>query len=117
MVWNGMGCRVISVPGSLAAGAAVVGKHQHLAHGLPLLPCADLLRNVEWKAALRTLCCMFLGLYCHYWLLLNVSGFQSPWSALLCMLLTRSLLAHPYIHVNIFQVETRSSEVSRWYWR
>ncbi|KFQ21883.1 Fatty acid desaturase 6, partial [Merops nubicus] len=83
--------------------AAVVGKHQHLAHVLPLLPCTDLLRNVEWKVAVRTLCCMFLGLYCHYWLLLHVSGFQSPWSALLCMLLTRSLLAHPYIHVNIFQ--------------
>ncbi|KFV59250.1 Fatty acid desaturase 6, partial [Gavia stellata] len=96
---------------NLAAGAAVVGKHQHLAHVLPLLPHTDLLRNVEWKAALRTLCCMFLGLYCHYWLVLHVSGFQSPWSALLCtpwsallcMLLTRSLLAHPYIHVNIFQ--------------
>ncbi|XP_061232911.1 fatty acid desaturase 6 isoform X2 [Neopsephotus bourkii] len=67
------------------------------------LVALDLLRNVEWKAALRTLCCMFLGLYCHYWLLLHVSGFQSPWSALLCMLLTRSLLAHPYVHVNIFQ--------------
>ncbi|NXP44226.1 FADS6 desaturase, partial [Heliornis fulica] len=67
------------------------------------LVALDLLRNVEWKAALRTLCCMFLGLYCHYWLLIHVSGFQSPWSALLCMLLTRSLLAHPYIHVNIFQ--------------
>ncbi|KAM8992169.1 fatty acid desaturase 6 isoform 1-T1 [Ara ararauna] len=67
------------------------------------LVALGLLRNVEWKAALRTLCCMFLGLYCHYWLLLHVSGFQSPWSALLCMLLTRSLLAHPYIHVNIFQ--------------
>ncbi|NWZ98588.1 FADS6 desaturase, partial [Nesospiza acunhae] len=67
------------------------------------LVALDLLRNVEWKAALRTLCCMFLGFYCHYWLLLHVSGFQSPWSALLCMLITRSLLAHPYIHVNIFQ--------------
>ncbi|KFZ53114.1 Fatty acid desaturase 6, partial [Antrostomus carolinensis] len=67
------------------------------------LVALGLLRNVEWKATLRTLCCMFLGLYCHYWLLLHVSGFQSSWSALLCMLLTRSLLAHPYIHVNIFQ--------------
>ncbi|XP_010184757.1 PREDICTED: fatty acid desaturase 6, partial [Mesitornis unicolor] len=42
------------------------------------LVALDLLRNVEWKAALWTLCCMFLGLYCHYWLLLHVSGFQSP---------------------------------------
>ena len=106
MGWNGMGCRFISMLGSLGTGAAVVGKHQHLAHVLRILPRTDLLRNVEWKAALRTLCCMFLGLYCHYWLLLHVSGFQSPWSALLCMLLTRSLLAHPYIHVNVFQVET-----------
>lgn len=105
--WAGLGWGAIGTLGSLAAGAAVaVGKHQHLSHVLPPLPCADLLRNVEWKAALRTLCCMFLGFYCHYWLLLHVSGFQSPWSALLCMLLTRSLLAHPYIHVNIFQVET-----------
>ncbi|NWQ84527.1 FADS6 desaturase, partial [Columbina picui] len=88
-------------PMGWAVEAAVVGKH--LSQVLSLLPRVDLLRNVEWKAALRTLCLMFLGLYCHYWLLLHVSGFQSPWSALLCMLLTRSLLAHPYIHVNIFQ--------------
>ncbi|XP_075025827.1 fatty acid desaturase 6 isoform X2 [Calonectris borealis] len=71
------------------------------------LVALNLLRNVEWKAALRTLCCMLVGLYCHYWLLLHISGFQSPWSALLCMLLTRSLLAHPYIHVNIFQKPKR----------
>lgn len=89
------------------------GSISTLTYVLPLLPHTDLLRNVEWKVALRTLCCMFLGLYCHYWLLLHVSGFQSPWSALLCMLLTRSLLAHPYIHVNIFQVESWSSEMCR----
>uniref|UniRef100_A0A8C2UF26 Fatty acid desaturase 6 n=1 Tax=Coturnix japonica TaxID=93934 RepID=A0A8C2UF26_COTJA len=67
------------------------------------LVALDLLRNVEMRAALRTVCIMLLGLCCHYCLLRHVSGFQSPWSALLCMLLTRSLLAHPYIHVNIFQ--------------
>ncbi|XP_040386383.1 fatty acid desaturase 6 isoform X2 [Cygnus olor] len=67
------------------------------------LVALGLLRDVGLKVALRTVCCMSLGLYCHYWLLLHASGFQSPWSALLCMLLTRSLLAHPYIHVNIFQ--------------
>ncbi|OXB56262.1 hypothetical protein ASZ78_006445 [Callipepla squamata] len=67
------------------------------------LVALDLLRNVETRAALRTVCLMSLGLCCHYCLLRHVSGFQSPWSALLCMLLTRSLLAHPYIHVNIFQ--------------
>lgn len=80
---------------------------------LPLLPGAGLLRNVGLKVAARTVCCMSLGLYCHYWLLLHASAFQSPWSALLCMLLTRSLLAHPYIHVNIFQVQTPSPEMSQ----
>ncbi|XP_042304145.1 fatty acid desaturase 6 [Sceloporus undulatus] len=67
------------------------------------LVAIGLLKEVEWKTAIRTLCCMFVGLYSHYWLLLNISGFQSLWSALCCMLITRSLLAHPYIHVNIFQ--------------
>ncbi|XP_054832908.1 fatty acid desaturase 6 [Eublepharis macularius] len=67
------------------------------------LVAIGLLKEVELKTAIRTLCCIFLGLYSHYWLLLNVSGFQSVWSALSCMLVTRSLLAHPYIHVNIFQ--------------
>uniref|UniRef100_A0A8D0GRA4 Fatty acid desaturase 6 n=1 Tax=Sphenodon punctatus TaxID=8508 RepID=A0A8D0GRA4_SPHPU len=67
------------------------------------LVAIGLLKEVELKTAVRTLCCMFLGLYSHYWLLLNFSGFQSTWSALTCMLVTRSLLAHPYIHVNIFQ--------------
>ncbi|XP_062976327.1 fatty acid desaturase 6 [Elgaria multicarinata webbii] len=62
-----------------------------------------MLKEVELKTAIRTLCCIFIGLYSHYWLLLHVSGFQSVWSALGCMLITRSLLAHPYIHVNIFQ--------------
>uniref|UniRef100_A0A8C8SD03 Fatty acid desaturase 6 n=1 Tax=Pelusios castaneus TaxID=367368 RepID=A0A8C8SD03_9SAUR len=67
------------------------------------LAALGLLKDVQLKTALRTLCFMFLGLYSHYWLLVNVSGFQSVWSALICMLITRSLLAHPYIHVNIFQ--------------
>nr|XP_034960300.1 fatty acid desaturase 6 isoform X2 [Zootoca vivipara] len=62
-----------------------------------------LLKEVELKTAIRTLCCMFVGLYSHYWLLINISGFQSMWSALSCMLVTRALLSHPYIHVNIFQ--------------
>lgn len=68
----------------------------------PLL--AERLREVELRTALRTLGLISLGLYSQYWLLLNVSGFQSPSSALACMLITRSLLAHPYLHVNIFQV-------------
>ncbi|XP_047613577.1 fatty acid desaturase 6 [Phacochoerus africanus] len=67
------------------------------------LVAVERLREVELKTALRTLGLISLGLYSHYWVLLNVSGFQSPGSALACMLITRSLLAHPYLHVNIFQ--------------
>ncbi|TKC53474.1 hypothetical protein EI555_014929, partial [Monodon monoceros] len=67
------------------------------------LVAVERLREVELGTALRTLGLISLGLYSHYWLLLNVSGFQSPSSALVCMLITRSLLAHPYLHVNIFQ--------------
>lgn len=65
---------------------------------------AERLRKAELGTALRGLALVSLGLYSHYWLLLNVSGFRSPCSALACMLVTRSLLAHPYLHVNIFQV-------------
>ncbi|XP_008586490.1 PREDICTED: fatty acid desaturase 6 [Galeopterus variegatus] len=67
------------------------------------LVAVERLRKVELRTALRTLALISLGLYSHYWLLLNVSGFKSPRSALVCMFLTRSLLAHPYLHVNIFQ--------------
>lgn len=65
---------------------------------------AERLSKAELGTALRGLALLSLGLYSHYWLLLNVSGFRSPCSALACMLVTRSLLAHPYLHVNIFQV-------------
>ncbi|XP_038597877.1 fatty acid desaturase 6 [Tachyglossus aculeatus] len=67
------------------------------------LVALGLLKEAEPRVALRTLSLMALGLGSHYWLLLRVSGFQSATSALLCMVLTRSLLAHPYLHVNIFQ--------------
>ncbi|KAL2764667.1 fatty acid desaturase 6, partial [Daubentonia madagascariensis] len=67
------------------------------------LVAVERLRQVELRTALRTLGLISLGLYSHYWLLLNVSGFKSPSSALVCMFLIRSLLAHPYLHVNIFQ--------------
>lgn len=67
-------------------------------------PLAERLRKVRLGAALRALGLISLGLYSHYWLLRHVSGFQSPASALACMLCTRSLLAHPYLHVNVFQV-------------
>ncbi|ELW68335.1 Fatty acid desaturase 6 [Tupaia chinensis] len=67
------------------------------------LVAVERLRKVEGWTAVRTLGLMALGLYGHYWLLLNLSGFKSPSSALACMFLTRALLAHPYLHVNIFQ--------------
>ncbi|XP_074116821.1 fatty acid desaturase 6 isoform X1 [Sminthopsis crassicaudata] len=67
------------------------------------LVALGLLKNVEPRIAIRTLCLMSLGLLSHYWLLMKVSGFQSPVFALLCMFITRGLLAHPYLHVNIFQ--------------
>lgn len=53
--------------------------------------------------AVRTVLMVTLGLYSQYWLLINVSGFQSPHTALLCMLVCRAMFSVPYIHVNIFQ--------------
>lgn len=75
-----------------------------------LLPASltEHLRKEEPRTALRTLGFICLGLYSQYWLFMNVSGFKNPSSALACMLLTRSLLAHPYLHVNIFQVRPGS---------
>ncbi|XP_049625631.1 fatty acid desaturase 6 [Suncus etruscus] len=67
------------------------------------LVALERLRTLEPREALRSLTLIGLGLYSHYWLLRHVSAFQSVGSALLCMLVTRSLLAHPYLHVNIFQ--------------
>uniref|UniRef100_A0A5F8G1N0 Fatty acid desaturase 6 n=1 Tax=Monodelphis domestica TaxID=13616 RepID=A0A5F8G1N0_MONDO len=67
------------------------------------LVALGLLRKEEPRVVLRTLCLMSLGLFSHYWLLIKVSGFQSSGFALLCMFVSRGLLAHPYLHVNIFQ--------------
>lgn len=75
---------------------------------LLLASLTEHLRKEELKTALRTLSFICLGFYSQYWLFMNVSGFKNPSSALACMLLTRSLLAHPYLHVNIFQVSPRS---------
>ncbi|XP_028825795.1 fatty acid desaturase 6 isoform X2 [Denticeps clupeoides] len=61
------------------------------------------LRCLSVGQALRTVLMVTLGLYAQYWLLLHVSGFQSPHSALLCMLACRAMFSVPYIHVNIFQ--------------
>lgn len=57
----------------------------------------------------RTLLMVTLGLYSQYWLLIHVSGFQSPLTALLCMLVCRAMFSVPYIHVNIFQVRNTCS--------
>ncbi|XP_037596953.1 fatty acid desaturase 6 isoform X2 [Cebus imitator] len=77
------------------------------------LVAVERLRKVGLGTALRTLALVSLGLYSHYWLLLNVSGFKSASSALGCMFVTRSLLAHPYLHVNIFQVKPVVSQFLR----
>ncbi|XP_029456452.1 fatty acid desaturase 6 [Rhinatrema bivittatum] len=61
------------------------------------------LKDMEYRRALRSLCFISLGLYGHYWLLLEISGFQSAGSALCCMFFTRAIFAIPFIHVNIFQ--------------
>ncbi|CAF89151.1 unnamed protein product, partial [Tetraodon nigroviridis] len=61
------------------------------------------LRGQPAASVLRTVLMVSLGLYSHYWLLIHVSGFQSPTSALFCMLVCRAMFSVPYIHVNIFQ--------------
>ncbi|XP_066560540.1 fatty acid desaturase 6 [Amia ocellicauda] len=67
------------------------------------LVALGLLKDQSPGGALRTVCMIALGIYSQYWLLLHISGFQCPSSALLCMLLCRALFSLPYIHVNIFQ--------------
>ncbi|XP_059181358.1 fatty acid desaturase 6-like [Centropristis striata] len=61
------------------------------------------LRGHSAAVVLRTMLMVSLGLYSQYWLLVHVSGFQSPLSTLLCMLVCRAMFSMPYIHVNIFQ--------------
>ncbi|XP_069016093.1 fatty acid desaturase 6 [Embiotoca jacksoni] len=68
----------------------------------PLVALAHL-RGHSSALVLRTVVMVTLGLYSQYWLLVNVSGFTSPLSALLCMLVCRAMFCVPYIHVNIFQ--------------
>lgn len=67
------------------------------------------LKSHSVTQAVRTVAMVTLGLYSQYWLLLNLSGFQSPASALLCMLVCRAMFSLPYIHVNIFQVHLSRS--------
>ncbi|XP_061080894.1 fatty acid desaturase 6 [Conger conger] len=67
------------------------------------LVALGMLKDYSLVHAMRTVLMVSLGLYSQYWLLVNISGFESPASALLCMLLCRALYSMPYIHVNIFQ--------------
>ncbi|CAK6965042.1 fatty acid desaturase 6 [Scomber scombrus] len=68
----------------------------------PLVALAHLKGN-SLAHVVRTVLMITLGLYSQYWLLINVSGFNSPLGALLCMLICRNMFSVPYIHVNIFQ--------------
>ncbi|XP_031606297.1 fatty acid desaturase 6 [Oreochromis aureus] len=68
----------------------------------PLVALAQL-KGHSLAHILRTVLMVTLGLYSQYWLLINVSGFTSPYGALLCMLVCRAMFSVPYIHVNIFQ--------------
>ncbi|KAM4623413.1 fatty acid desaturase 6 [Polymixia lowei] len=68
----------------------------------PLVALGELKGHTVVQAT-RTVLMVSLGLYSQYWLLINVSGFQSPYSTLLCMLACRAMFSLPYIHVNIFQ--------------
>ncbi|TMS21963.1 Fatty acid desaturase 6 [Larimichthys crocea] len=68
----------------------------------PLVALAHL-KGHSLAHIVRTIMMVTLGLYSQYWLLIHVSGFLSPLSALLCMLVCRAMFSVPYIHVNIFQ--------------
>ncbi|XP_037610137.1 fatty acid desaturase 6 [Sebastes umbrosus] len=68
----------------------------------PLVALAHL-KGHSLALIVRTVLTVTLGLYSQYWLLIHVSGFLSPLSALLCMLVCRAMFSVPWIHVNIFQ--------------
>lgn len=68
----------------------------------PLVALAHL-QGHSVALVVRTILMVTLGLYSQYWLLIHVSGFLTPHSALLCMLVCRAMFCVPYIHVNIFQ--------------
>ncbi|XP_018544984.1 fatty acid desaturase 6 [Lates calcarifer] len=68
----------------------------------PLVALAQL-KGHSLAHIIRTILMVTLGLYSQYWLLIHVSGFKSPHSALLFMLICRAMFSVPYIHVNIFQ--------------
>ncbi|KAG9331867.1 hypothetical protein JZ751_016680 [Albula glossodonta] len=63
----------------------------------PLVALSQLKGHTVFQKV-RTVLMVSLGLYSQYWLLIHVSGFQSPASALLCMLICRAMFSLPYIH-------------------
>ncbi|XP_041432142.1 fatty acid desaturase 6-like [Xenopus laevis] len=72
---------------------------------LPVLTLLVGLRYVMQMPLSRALCslsCISLGLWGHCWLLAQISGLGLG-SAIGCMFLSRSMMAIPFIHVNIFQ--------------
>ncbi|XP_061564601.1 fatty acid desaturase 6 [Cololabis saira] len=68
----------------------------------PLVALAHL-KGHSFIPVVRTVLMVTLGLYSQFWLLINISGFRSMHSTLLCMLVCRAMFSVPYIHVNIFQ--------------
>lgn len=72
---------------------------------------AAYLKGHPVAVVVRTMLMVALGLGSQYWLLIHVSGFLSPLSALLCMLVCRAMFSVPYIHVNIFQVRNTCSYI------
>ncbi|XP_062575288.1 fatty acid desaturase 6-like [Saccostrea cucullata] len=71
---------------------------------LPLLSIPISVKELwgQWMKMTRYVLLMLTGLVINFTLLMKVSGF-SFMGALLCILVSRSLLMIPYIHVNIFQ--------------
>eukprot|EP00079_Xenopus_tropicalis_P012540 XP_002939607.1 PREDICTED: fatty acid desaturase 6 [Xenopus tropicalis] len=72
---------------------------------LPVVTLFVGLRYMSQMAVPRALCslaCISVGLWGHCWLLAQISGLGAG-SAIVCVFLSRSVMAIPFIHVNIFQ--------------
>ncbi|KAG7275861.1 LOW QUALITY PROTEIN: hypothetical protein CRUP_033274, partial [Coryphaenoides rupestris] len=63
----------------------------------PLVALGEL-RKHSVLHGVRTVLLVSLGFGAQYWLLVHVSGFQSPASTLLCMMVCRAMFSLPYIH-------------------
>ncbi|XP_072339084.1 fatty acid desaturase 6 [Scyliorhinus torazame] len=62
-----------------------------------------LIQDLPVMTIIRTFLTITLGMCAHCWLLVQVSGFQSLFSAFPCMMLYKAIYSIPYVHVNIFQ--------------